>query len=190
MGGAIRLSLGRLDGQWENALFPPSAVERPAAAVHLGAHPPGRPPAADRRLAYPLGWWMLPVLVTLAPFYGGWLLFLCNNTQHVGLMDNVPDYRLCCWTARFHPVLSFLYWHMNYHTEHHMYAAVPCYNLNGCTGRSRTTCRPRRRGCGAHGARSARSCGASEEPGISHQPMVIGHERAAAGGQWFAKQAP
>ncbi|MEO5961135.1 MAG: fatty acid desaturase, partial [Opitutaceae bacterium] len=21
------------------------------------------------------------------------------------------------------------YWNMNYHTEHHMYAAVPCYNL-------------------------------------------------------------
>jgi fatty acid desaturase len=27
------------------------------------------------------------------------------------------------------PFLRFLYWHMNYHTEHHMYAAVPCYNL-------------------------------------------------------------
>ncbi|MBV7331723.1 fatty acid desaturase [Chloroflexi bacterium TSY] len=22
-----------------------------------------------------------------------------------------------------------LYWHMNFHIEHHMYAAVPCYNL-------------------------------------------------------------
>jgi fatty acid desaturase len=27
------------------------------------------------------------------------------------------------------PFVRFLYWHMNYHTEHHMYAAVPCYNL-------------------------------------------------------------
>ena len=27
------------------------------------------------------------------------------------------------------PVFRFLYWHMNYHIEHHMYAAVPCYNL-------------------------------------------------------------
>jgi len=24
----------------------------------------------------------------------------------------------------------FLYWHMNYHVEHHMYAAVPFYNLS------------------------------------------------------------
>jgi fatty acid desaturase len=31
---------------------------------------------------------------------------------------------------RLHPVLEFLYWHMNWHTEHHMYAGVPCYNLN------------------------------------------------------------
>ena len=26
-------------------------------------------------------------------------------------------------------VVRFLYWHMNYHIEHHMYAAVPCYRL-------------------------------------------------------------
>ena len=76
-----------------------------------------------------LGWWLVPVLVTLAPFYGGWLLFLCNNTQHIGLTDNVSDYRLCCRTILLNPFLTFLYWHMNYHTEHHMYAAVPCYNL-------------------------------------------------------------
>lgn len=28
-----------------------------------------------------------------------------------------------------HPFVEFLYWHMNFHTEHHLYAAVPCYNL-------------------------------------------------------------
>lgn len=27
------------------------------------------------------------------------------------------------------PAVRFLYWQMNYHIEHHMYAAVPCYNL-------------------------------------------------------------
>ena len=25
--------------------------------------------------------------------------------------------------------MRFLYWHMNWHAEHHMYAGVPCYNL-------------------------------------------------------------
>ena len=44
-------------------------------------------------------------------------------------MDNVDDYRLCCRTILLNPFVRFLYWHMNYHTEHHMYAAVPCYKL-------------------------------------------------------------
>jgi len=76
-----------------------------------------------------LGAWLVPVLVTLAPFYGGWLLFICNNTQHIGLQNNVADFRLCTRTIILNPFVRFLYWHMNYHIEHHMFAAVPCYNL-------------------------------------------------------------
>ena len=76
------------------------------------------------------GWWLVPVVVSLATCYGGWLnFFLCNNTQHIGLQDGVPDFRLCCRTLKLHPVPRFLCWHMSYHTEHHMYAAVPCYRL-------------------------------------------------------------
>jgi fatty acid desaturase len=41
----------------------------------------------------------------------------------------VPDYRLCCRTILLNPFLRFVYWQMNYHTEHHTYALVPCYNL-------------------------------------------------------------
>ncbi len=126
--GYVRLSLGRLEGEWENALFPPEAVkERRAlfmwARLHLLGH------ALIVGASIYLGWWLVPVLITLAPFYGGGLQWLCNNTQHTGLMDNVPDYRLCCRTILLNPFLRFLYWNMNYHTEHHMYAAVPCYNL-------------------------------------------------------------
>ena len=29
----------------------------------------------------------------------------------------------------FGPVSSYLYWNMNYHIEHHAYAAVPFFNL-------------------------------------------------------------
>ena len=32
-------------------------------------------------------------------------------------------------TITLDPVSQFLYWYMNWHLEHHMYAAVPCYNL-------------------------------------------------------------
>ena len=49
--------------------------------------------------------------------------------MHTGLRDNVPDFRLCVRTILLDPFSRFLYWSMNYHTEHHMFAAVPCYNL-------------------------------------------------------------
>ena len=32
-------------------------------------------------------------------------------------------------TITLDPVSEFLYWHMNWHLEHHMFAAIPCYNL-------------------------------------------------------------
>ena len=76
-----------------------------------------------------MGWWQLPLLVTFGSFYGGFVFLLCNNAQHIGMTDNVPDFRLCTRTIILNPVVRFLYWHMNYHIEHHMYAAVPCYRL-------------------------------------------------------------
>jgi fatty acid desaturase len=124
----IRLSFGRLEGEWENALFPESSVALRRslfnwARFHLIGH------ALIVVISLYLGLWLVPILITLAPFYAGALQFLCNNTQHIGLLDKVSDYRLCCRTILLNPFLRFLYWNMNYHTEHHMYAAVPCYNL-------------------------------------------------------------
>jgi fatty acid desaturase len=49
--------------------------------------------------------------------------------QHFGLSPNVNDFRLSCRTYTTNPLNRFLYWNMNYHIEHHMYAAVPCYHL-------------------------------------------------------------
>jgi fatty acid desaturase len=126
--GTVRLARGKFQGEWERRLFPPERPQtgRPVirrARRHLAGH------AGVAAVSFALGWWMVPALTSLLPFYGGWLFFLCNNTQHVGLQDNVPDFRLCCRTFTVNPVVRFLYWHMNYHTEHHMYAAVPCYSL-------------------------------------------------------------
>lgn len=124
----IRIARGRFAGEWEMTLYPPEEPElrkvpvRWARALLLGH-------GAIIVISLATGQWILPVLLTLAPFYGGWLFFLCNNTQHIGLQDFVPDFRLCCRTFTLNPVIRFLYWQMNYHTEHHMYAAVPCYNL-------------------------------------------------------------
>ncbi len=75
------------------------------------------------------GNWMVPLLVSFGRFYGGGLALLMGATQHIGLVDKVNDFRLCCRTVKFNPLFEFLYWRMNYHTEHHMYPAVPCYNL-------------------------------------------------------------
>jgi len=125
---SIRWSLGRTEGEWENYLFPPSAkVLRSRLFTWARLHLAGQLVIVIVSLS--LGLWQIPVLVTLAPFYGGWLLYLCNNTQHAGLQDNNPDFRLCTRTILLNPFLQFIYWHMNFHIEHHMYAAVPCYNL-------------------------------------------------------------
>lgn len=76
-----------------------------------------------------LNQWSLILIVTLAPFYCGWLAHLCVYPQHVGLMQNSNDFRLCCRTYTCHWLPGFLYWNMQYHIEHHMYPSVPFYNL-------------------------------------------------------------
>ncbi len=75
------------------------------------------------------GLWMLPVLVTFGIFIANWLRYFVGAPMHCGLQDNVPDFRLCVRTITLDPISTFLYWRMNWHLEHHMYAAVPCYNL-------------------------------------------------------------
>jgi fatty acid desaturase len=73
--------------------------------------------------------WMLPVLVVLAPFVANWLRYFIGAPMHTGLKDNVPDFRLCVRTITLDPVSQFLYWRMNWHLGHHMFAAVPFYHL-------------------------------------------------------------
>ena len=124
----IRIARNQLKEGWETKLFPPTDSvkrRRPVRWARLLLIGHGLVIAIS--IYYKL--WLVPLLITFAPFYGGWLFFLCNNTQHVGLQDNVPDFRRSCRTFTLNPVVRFLYWQMNYHTEHHMYAAVPCYKL-------------------------------------------------------------
>ena len=75
------------------------------------------------------GLWVLPIIVTLAAFIGNIGLFAVGLPQHCGLKDNNPDFRKSTRSIKLGPVLTFLYWYMNWHLGHHMYAAVPCYNL-------------------------------------------------------------
>jgi fatty acid desaturase len=73
--------------------------------------------------------WMLPVLVSFAPFIANWLRYFVSVPMHTGLKDEVPDFRLCVRTITLDPFSQFIYWRMNWHMEHHMFAAIPCYNL-------------------------------------------------------------
>ena len=73
--------------------------------------------------------WVLPLIITFFPFIANWLAYFAGMTQHCGLRDNVPDFRKSTRSITLNPLAEFLYWRMNWHTEHHMYAAVPCYNL-------------------------------------------------------------
>lgn len=73
--------------------------------------------------------WVLIFLVTFGYFF---FTFVSKGTgiiQHHGLCPNVPDWRVVCHTVKTGPVISYLYWRMQYHIEHHMYAAVPFHNL-------------------------------------------------------------
>ncbi len=76
------------------------------------------------------GYWFLIILITLAPFYGPVVhTYVCGVLQHACCEENSPDFRIVCNTVKLDPISSILYWHMEYHTEHHMYASIPCYNL-------------------------------------------------------------
>ena len=125
---AWRIARGRFETSWELVCFPPDQPALRTAPVRwahllLGGH------ILIAAVSVWFGLWIIPVIVSCGPFIGGWLFYLCNNTQHAGRLDNVPDFRLCCRTMLPNPLVRFIYWQMNYHTEHHMYAAVPCYNL-------------------------------------------------------------
>ena len=75
------------------------------------------------------GNWFLIIVFNLGVFYCGWLTALCGTPQHYGLSPNVPDFRLCCRTYTCGWLPAFLYWNMQHHIEHHMFPAVPFYNL-------------------------------------------------------------
>ena len=84
---------------------------------------------AVHAVAYVTGLWALPLVVSWHSFCANWLRFFMGFTQHCGLRDNVPDFRKSTRTITLDPLSEFLYWHMNWHIEHHMFAGCPCYNL-------------------------------------------------------------
>lgn len=76
------------------------------------------------------GVWFIPILITLAPFYGtDWHAYICGVHQHAACEANSADFCKSCGDAKLDLLSSFLLWRMEYHIEHHMFASIPCYNL-------------------------------------------------------------
>jgi len=141
IGSTIRAALGRFptgclgwSPAWEAIIFPLDKLEARTPAIWwarlmIGGH------TLLAFAAYLNGLWIVPPLQLFGPFLFGAPWWLLNTAQHTGrpygiFPDRiVDDFRCTSRTINCHPYWRFLYWHMNWHCEHHMYAAVPCYNL-------------------------------------------------------------
>ncbi len=73
--------------------------------------------------------WIFIPLVTFGYFFATFPSQACVMMQHLGRCPDVPDWRLVARSVKMGPLVSWLYWNMAYHIEHHTYAAVPFYNL-------------------------------------------------------------
>jgi fatty acid desaturase len=123
----VRLSLGILEGEWEKRIFSDDG-EKYRSPLFTWARFLVLGHIVLGVLFALLGAWIL-IPIFLTPFYASWLTFLCGVPQHFGLLSDSPDWRRSCRTVLQDPITRFLYWQMNYHTEHHMYAAVPFHAL-------------------------------------------------------------
>ena len=123
-----RHARGHVHGRWYNHVLPEAdpAVRRRHrnwARILLIGH------GVLAAMFVVTGHWFLIVVFTFGTFYCGWLGFLCGFPQHYGLNPNVPDFRYNTRTFTCSWLPAFYYWNMQYHLEHHMFPAVPFYNL-------------------------------------------------------------
>ena len=123
----VKTALGKYDREWIEALYADQPAARKQAInwarLILLFH------AGILVVSILLQLWLLPVLLTLHLFIANWLKYFVGLPMHCGLRSDVADFRKCVRTITLNPLSEFLYWHMNWHTEHHMFAGVPCYNL-------------------------------------------------------------
>jgi fatty acid desaturase len=119
---------GRFRDDWSKRIFTPEQAKPLKRAVRwtrflITFH------VAVAVVSAIFGYWMIPATLSLGVFTGRWWIYFIGATMHAGLRDNVSDFRLCTRTIKLDPLSGYLRWNMHYHIEHHMFAAVPCYNL-------------------------------------------------------------
>ena len=124
----VEAAFGVVGGEWWTAMYADQPREKRKAIwwarAILAFH------GAILAVAVVTGLWVLPIVLSLFPFIANWWAHFVGLPMHAGLRDNVTDFRKCVRSITLDPFSEFIYWHMNWHTEHHMYAGVPCYNLS------------------------------------------------------------
>jgi fatty acid desaturase len=124
----IRRALGIIKGEWEEMIFPIEVEDKRKELMRwnrflvLGHLIIGTVIVGS-------GNYLLLLYITYPLFSSSLLSHLVTMTQHTGLQADVADSRKCCRSVKLPKWYQFLYWNMNYHIEHHMYAGVPFYNL-------------------------------------------------------------
>jgi len=76
-----------------------------------------------------LGRWDLIFLTMFAPQIGHAIAAFYHRTEHIGMMYNSSDQRLCTRGVRVSPLLQFFYGGLDEHVEHHLFPGIPSRNL-------------------------------------------------------------
>ena len=74
-------------------------------------------------------WWLM-IVVSGAIFIGSWWKYFIAQTQHAGLRDNVPDFRLCTRSVKLHPSVPPLTVKLAKQIVHHsasFWFLIQCY---------------------------------------------------------------
>lgn len=124
----FRRALGIIRGEWEEEIFPPEAINKRRELIRWN-----RILWVGHLLIVGViivtQEWLFLLLITLPMASSSIASYTVTMSQHSGLQPDIADSRKCCRSVKINPVYEFLYWNMNYHIEHHMYAGVPFYNL-------------------------------------------------------------
>ncbi|GEM_PF-1777767 len=74
--------------------------------------------------------WDLLVLFMLGPQVGNAMAEFWHRTEHISMMYNTKDQRLCSRGVKVSPFLKFFFGGLDEHVEHHLFPAVPSRNLS------------------------------------------------------------
>ena len=73
--------------------------------------------------------WEPIVFITIAWQIGNAIEFLWHQTEHIGRMYNVNDFRLCTRSIKVSRFIKLIYWGLDDHVDHHIFPGVPSRNL-------------------------------------------------------------